>query len=301
MNDASHNELMVTNICRKMIQMANGELNSFVEISQQNTYLSAIAKVLNMLSENWQQRILHIPFVKDEGSSDYLQIFSIVTDKNLYITSLSDFGANILQLDEQTLYGKSLGDYTAPKQHRELLKILQKFEEDPKENLKVQLQFTHLALPQLYEAQVQYSARDQLYTFHLIGILYRGPKISSEDSKKSRMIQRSLVDIEVQKIYDFITSTKKLNKVTYEFLCEKYRINEQQLKTRFKALYNKTVYQYQLEVRVLRAAELVKNTSISFKAISFEVGFQDYSNFFRNFVKTYGMNPEDFREKYQIK
>ena len=301
MNDASHNELMVTNICRKMIQMANGELNSFVEISQQNTYLSAIAKVLNMLSENWQQRILHIPFVKDEGSSDYLQIFSIVTDKNLHITSISDFGANILQLDEQTLYGKSLGDYTAPKQHRELLNILQKFEEDPKENLKVQLQFTHLALPQLYEAQVQYSARDQLYTFHLIGILYRGPKISSEDSKKSRMIQRSLVDIEVQKIYDFITSTKKLNKVTYDFLCEKYRINEQQLKTRFKALYNKTVYQYQLEVRVLRAAELVKNTSISFKAISFEVGFQDYSNFFRNFVKTYGMNPEDFREKYQIK
>lgn len=301
MNDASHNDLMVTNICRKMMQMANGELNSFVEISQQNTYFSAIAKVLNMLSENWQQRVLHIPFVKDEGSSDYLQIFSIVTDKNLHISALSDFGLSILQLDEQSVHGKSLGDYIDPKQQQELLKMLHKFQENPKENLKVQLQFTHLSLPRLYEAQVQFSAREQLYTFHLIGILYREPKITYDDSKKSRMIQRSLVDIEVQKIYDYITSTKKLNEATYDFLCEKYTINEQQLKTRFKALYNKTVYQYQLEVRLLRAAELVKNTSISFKAIAFEVGFQDYSNFYRNFVKTYGMKPQEFREKYQLK
>jgi len=301
MNDASHNELMVSNICRKMIQMANGELNSFVEISQQNTYFSAIAKVLNMLSENWQQRILHIPFVKDEGSSDYLQIFSIVTDKNLLITALSDFGLSILQLDEQSVHGKSLGDYIGTQQHQELLKILYKLQEDPKENLKVQLQFTHLSLPQLYEAQVQYSARAQHYTFHLIGILYRGPKITYDDSKKSRMIQRSLVDIEVQKIYDYITSTKNLDEATYEFLCEKYKINEQQLKTRFKALYNKTVYQYQLEVRLLRAEELIKDTSLSFKAIAFEVGFHDYSNFYRNFVKTYQMKPHEFRNKYQTK
>ncbi|MEG0852066.1 MAG: helix-turn-helix domain-containing protein [Flavobacterium sp.] len=301
MNDASHNELMVTNICRKMIQMANGELNSFVEISQQNTYFSAIAKVLNMLSENWQQRILHIPFVKDEDNSDYLQIFSIVTDKNLLITALSDFGLSILQLEEQSVHGKSLGDYIATQQHQELLEILYKLQEDPKENLKVQLQFTHLSLPRLYEAQVQYSAQEQLYTFHLIGILYRGPKITYDDSKKSRMIQRSLVDIEVQKIYDYITSTKELNEVTYEFLCEKYKINEQQLKTRFKALYNKTVYQYQLEVRLLRAEELIKDTSLSFKAIAFEVGFHDYSNFYRNFVKAYRMKPHEFRNKYQTK
>lgn len=284
-----------------MIQMANGELNSFVEISQQNTYFSAIAKVLNMLSENWQQRILHIPFVKDEGSSDYLQIFSIITDKNLLITALSDFGLSILQLDEQTVQGKSLGDYICTKQHQELLKMLHKLQEDPKENLKVQLQFTHLSLPQLYEAQVQFSTREQLYTFHLIGILYRGPKITYDDSKKNRMIQRSLVDIEMQKIYDYITSTKNLDEATYEFLCEKYKINEQQLKTRFKALYNKTVYQYQLEVRLLRAEELIKDTSVSFKAIAFEVGFHDYSNFYRNFVKTYRMNPQEFRDKYQLK
>lgn len=300
MNDP-YSELMVANICGKMIQMAKGELNSFVEPCNQNDYFDAIVSVLNMLSENWKQRVLHIPFVKDEDSSAYLQIFSIVTDKNLYITSLSDFGLSILQLEEQSVYGKSLANYIGTKEHSELSKILRKLQKSPDKNLKVQLQFTHLSFPHLYEAQVQYSASEELYTFHLICALYKGPKLSYDDSLKSRMIQKSIVDIEVQKIYDYITSTEKLNEVTYEWLCAKYNINEQQLKTRFKALYSKTVYQYQLDVRLQRAAELVKNTSLSFKAIAIEVGFQEYSNFFRNFVKIYLMNPEEFRDKYQLK
>jgi AraC-like DNA-binding protein len=49
------------------------------------------------------------------------------------------------------------------------------------------------------------------------------------------------------------------------------------------------------EVRMSRAAHLVKDRTFSIKGIAFNLGYKDVSNFYRDFKQTHGVNPRQLR------
>jgi len=60
-----------------------------------------------------------------------------------------------------------------------------------------------------------------------------------------------------------------------------------------------TVFSYLLEVRMRKARELLKNSSLSVKEISREIGFSDQNYFSNVFKRQIGSSPVEFRTKSQ--
>jgi AraC-like DNA-binding protein len=49
------------------------------------------------------------------------------------------------------------------------------------------------------------------------------------------------------------------------------------------------------QVRMAKAAELVKDSILSIKGIAIDSGYTDLSNFYRDFKQVHGMNPRQLR------
>jgi AraC-like DNA-binding protein len=56
-----------------------------------------------------------------------------------------------------------------------------------------------------------------------------------------------------------------------------------------------TLRRYLRQVRMNRAAELLKNPTLSIKGIAFDCGYHDISNFYRDFKQVQGINPRQAR------
>jgi YesN/AraC family two-component response regulator len=63
----------------------------------------------------------------------------------------------------------------------------------------------------------------------------------------------------------------------------------------FKQRFGKTFLSHLNSVRVKKASELLKNSSLSVTEIAFFVGYGSFSQFKRVFKKVYGLSPKDYR------
>lgn len=297
-----HEDARYFQISDKIKELSNGSFHTVLKPSKHNDYLDGIIHLLNMLSENWKERVLHIPFVKESKPSQYLQIFCITTNTHLHITQSSTFAKNMLQLPHLPVFSTQLLDYLIPENKDLLAEITAALKENPHLNYKVQLVFNHLNIPIAYDAHVQYSPENESFMFHFIGLRWHDPTVEfvPYTPSSSRLLQKKYIDLKIAEIYDYLSSITDYSEVSNAALCTQFRINEQQLKTRFKALYNTTVYQYQLELRMNRSKNLVMNTTNPFKNIAIAVGFTDYSNFRRNFKNFFGVSPRALRRQHQL-
>ena len=63
----------------------------------------------------------------------------------------------------------------------------------------------------------------------------------------------------------------------------------------FKQAFKITPHQYQLQCRLKRACELLRDTDLRAVEISFEVGFESATSFAALFKRTYGVTPLAYR------
>lgn len=68
----------------------------------------------------------------------------------------------------------------------------------------------------------------------------------------------------------------------------------------FKTRSNKTFTDFVSEIRIGHACKLLIETTYTISQIAYESGFDTLSNFNRNFKKTTGQTPRDYRAAYQI-
>ena len=76
--------------------------------------------------------------------------------------------------------------------------------------------------------------------------------------------------------------------------------NEFTLKKEFKSIYNITIYQYLLELRMQKAAWLLHTTNIKEKEIAQSCGYYNLSSFITTFKKYYHIKPGSFRNQLQL-
>jgi len=81
-----------------------------------------------------------------------------------------------------------------------------------------------------------------------------------------------------------------------EELSEEYNIGYSYFRKMFKKYTGVAPHQYYLELKIMRAKELLLSTDKSIKEISFELGFQSIHYFSRLFKKKVGINPTELRK-----
>jgi len=99
------------------------------------------------------------------------------------------------------------------------------------------------------------------------------------------------VEKPIKKIIDYINS-HFTNDITLNFLCEKFFISKYYLCRIFKKQTGLTVQTYIREKRLARFNELRKSGK-KLTESAFLSGFNDYSVFYRTYVKKYGHSPEE--------
>lgn len=79
-------------------------------------------------------------------------------------------------------------------------------------------------------------------------------------------------------------------------LARRFGVSESYLSHEFAAFTNRSVYDYILYRRVTLARQLMLGPD-SLNAISYQCGFNDYSNFLRSFNRVVGLSPNQYRKQ----
>ena len=129
-------------------------------------------------------------------------------------------------------------------------------------------------------------------TLELIHLQLEQVLAQGEDSKKSRLNAQ-----DVQKIHE----AGKILRVNFNRppsvrqLSAMLATNENKLKQGFHQIYNTSLYQYVISLRVEKAIELMRDGTNSIQEIADAVGYANVAHFTRAFKKTKGVSPGSFR------
>lgn len=102
--------------------------------------------------------------------------------------------------------------------------------------------------------------------------------------------------------YHVVVSAREYLRLHYrepleiEVLARKAGLSPNYLRSVFKEITGKTILEYIIEIRLEKAAELLKNKSMKIKEISAAVGYDNVSYFGTLFQKKYGATPNEYRK-----
>lgn len=143
--------------------------------------------------------------------------------------------------------------------------------------------------------------------FKIIGVYYQGELPEKEIMIKTNLLQllisiNGIVESEKNistddKINEIIQYLNKnlAEKITLDDLSKKFYLNKFHISHMFKAKTGITFSEYITNKRIMLAKELLlENTPLS--DVFQNVGFSDYSSFYRAFKKTLGYNPMSLRK-----
>lgn len=101
-------------------------------------------------------------------------------------------------------------------------------------------------------------------------------------------------NIRMQQVRDYVDIHlgEELNTT---FLAARFTISRTTLKRQFKNAFGKTIRDYIISQRMMRARELLLHTDMSISTVGSEVGYAEFSSFSRAFKKHFGYAPVEVR------
>ena len=87
------------------------------------------------------------------------------------------------------------------------------------------------------------------------------------------------------------------DKITLNIISQKFGCCNATLTKSFKKEYNFSIMEYLCNIRLEKAAEMIRKTRKSFKEISNECGFYDQNYFSKLFAKKYGCSPTEYKNR----
>lgn len=101
----------------------------------------------------------------------------------------------------------------------------------------------------------------------------------------------------ILRVTDLIISNMNNGKLNMTFLSEECSISQMQLYRKAKELLQMTPVEYIKTLRMERAEDLLKSTSMSVQEVMYECGFSSKSYFFKEFATKFGCTPGEYRKK----
>lgn len=138
-----------------------------------------------------------------------------------------------------------------------------------------------------------FNFKTDLYAFHSMEELQRYifdliSDMSEEEGQKASIIEDLLKYLEWNYQHDITVN---------ELAAHKYFVNPSYLSRLFKAETGKTFSKYLTELRMQKAAELLKESGLKISDVALCVGYNDVSYFIQTFKKYYLMTPEQYRNQ----
>lgn len=101
----------------------------------------------------------------------------------------------------------------------------------------------------------------------------------------------------VQQILDYINERFD-QKLSLDSIANEFFISKSHLSHMFTRYTSRSLYDYILYCRINQAKRLITN-GVSMTSISYQCGFNDYSNFLRSFARAVGCSPSAYRKRLQ--
>lgn len=119
--------------------------------------------------------------------------------------------------------------------------------------------------------------------------LKRADKVKAVKASTKRELYKRLC-IAKDVLHSSYMENTDLNK-----LSEEACLSVPQLVRQFKSVFHLTPHQYLIQIRLKKAAELLKHSNYTVSEITWLCGFENSSAFCRSFKHTYGLQPINFR------
>ena len=99
----------------------------------------------------------------------------------------------------------------------------------------------------------------------------------------------------IDQVHDIVISNMTDEKFGAQKLASKLNLSTSQTLRKVKAATGKSVNQYIRELRLKKAAKLIKKTDFTIAEIAYKVGFGNHSYFTTTFLKFYGISPGKYK------
>lgn len=120
--------------------------------------------------------------------------------------------------------------------------------------------------------------------------------ITTSNSGSRRLVNQSQLKI-AEEIMNCLTERYD-EPWTTKYFAEKYRISGTTLNKYFFRVYGYEIKEYQIKVRMERAAEMLRKTDYPIGEIAQRVGYSTHTKFSVAFKAKYGATPFEFRRRY---
>lgn len=284
-------------IMNMLVALAKGEFSKRIVLKGSENGFNGISALLNMIAEEWQKRILHFSFVHSGKAYEFSDHLFVELNADLEILDIGHETLNVLNLDRDNMHNTSFLRLLTD-ESRNFLIDAQKRLNGHELLVSFPLLFQHRNPSDYFQANLQrtFHNRRLVLTFNHVRIKHDVPFIDSKTTE-NRMLQKTYEERKIQNVYNYLITKDLSEAVTLKQLCTMFGLNMYSLKTNFKRLYNESVYDFYLQVRLKRALIYILHSSFPLKKIAQLVGFNNYSNFHRNFTAYYNVNPGDLRRK----
>jgi AraC-like DNA-binding protein len=101
----------------------------------------------------------------------------------------------------------------------------------------------------------------------------------------------------IHRLKQYVTDNFSSDQVSLSFLSLKFGMNMYQICRLFKREFDVNFHAYLTELKMLRAKEYLRDTSMAVQDIAYLVGFKELKYFFKVFKKQTGFTPSEYRNQ----
>lgn len=155
---------------------------------------------------------------------------------------------------------------------------------------------------QQLESLAEYCLADSDAAIVMIKTAEIGYNLGS-DLKNGQSSQRSFVtksQLTVAEDIHYCLTEKYGEKWVAAYFAEKYGLSTTTVKNYFKNVFGYDYKEYQIKVRMEKAAQLLRETTLSVGNISLQVGYSTHAKFGAIFKRTFGVTPLEYRRASKI-
>lgn len=292
-----HNRQRMKFMHKMLFEMARGNFNNQIPLSQFDDEMEALVVLLNMVAEELKESVFYSGFVNPFITHKMVTCATFILDENDAIKNVNQGVIDILGYDEIEMVGSPIDSFIKG----DFGDISEQEKKAMKERLFsgeiITLHFvTNKMLIVSAECSISRLSDGTSTVLNFVVPYLEGSENTEEsfDLKLNKHPSLRKADARLmQLVYDYVLANLATPLPSVKELARKFGTNDCKLKDGFKYFFHTSIYQFYTEERLKRAYIMIEQTDIPLKNISFMNGFNTYPNFSRTFKKRYGFSPKE--------
>ncbi|WP_111309613.1 helix-turn-helix domain-containing protein [Confluentibacter sediminis] len=305
-------------INQMLLEMAAGNFFYKLKRSKEDDGIEAITVMLNMLSEEILESMMHQGFVNLNNSTKHIVQMSFVLDNQGNIQMVNQKSCYLLSILHSDMIGEPFGNFLSEDCLEAWNSVWIMLQQKKLHDTSLKLIFKtkgNLTIPNTCYITTFREKSDLDRRTLITTILHTSSQIELEQELRHSLFQpkkETYMPPEIrqkQKLrlsFDDIRKLREAREIIINNLdrnlpsLKKFALqlgtNEFKLKYGFKELYGTSVHQFLMQERLRNCSMLIQHSDMALKSIAYKNGFKSISHFSRAFKKRFGYVPSSLRK-----